>query len=95
MKRNFHQVIQVVAFLMLVIGLFMFVFALVKSIDAGKGYYTRDPVSQVIWGVIAAQSLATAVGSVFVYGFSFIVKAACTYLEKQEGNDHDYTETEE
>lgn len=52
--------------------------------EAGIGYYTRDSAAVAMWNVIFVQSIITAISSVFVCGFSYIVEAACKYLTRCE-----------
>jgi len=84
MRKNIHEIIQVIAFVMFIAGIIFSIVSIKECIYAGKGYYTRDPVGQMMWGNIAVQSVITTISSILVYGFSFIVQAACKYLDKCE-----------
>ena len=50
--------------------------------DAGIGYITRDPAAVSMWNFLSIQCIVSAISSVFVFGFSYIVQAACIYVKK-------------
>jgi hypothetical protein len=92
MRKNISGVIRVIAFLMFVLGTIMFVVGMIKGADAGRGYYTRDTTAQFIWYACAAYSFSILVSSFFVLGFSYIVDAACKYLERSESEEEEKAE---
>jgi len=92
MRNNISGIIRTIAFLMFVLGAIMFVIGILKGEDAGKGYYSRDPVAQFAWYACAAYSFSTLVASFFVFGFSYIVEAACKYLDKTESEEEEKAE---
>lgn len=84
MKKKIHIIIQFIALAMLVGGIFMFIICKHQAWEAGIGYYTRDKEAVAMWNFLSIQCIVTAISSVFVLGFSYIVEAACKYLEKCE-----------
>lgn len=84
MRNNISGIIRFIAFVMFVTGSIMFIVGMIKGTDAGKGYYSRDPVAQFAWYSCAAYSFSTLIASFFVFGFSYIVEAACKYLDEKE-----------
>lgn len=92
MKRFVICAIDTVASLLLVAGIISFLVCISEGNDAGKGYYTRDTTAQVFWYIGAVQSFLFFLGSFLVFGFSYIVEAACKYLERCDAEEQ---ETEE
>lgn len=92
MRNNISGIIRFIAFVMFAAGAIMFIVGIVKGTDAGSGYYSRDPAAQFAWYACAAYSFSTLVASFFVFGFSYIVEAACKYLEKQESEEEEKAE---
>ena len=76
--------IKVIAVLMFVIGVIMFFVAQDEARYASYGFYGKHSTDVLYWKFISVQSIVTAISSVFVYGFSYIVEAACKYLRKDE-----------
>lgn len=93
MKRKslVFEAIKVIAVIMLVVGIIAFFVCIRNAGEAGRGYYTKDPVAEFMWIIGAINSIAIAISSVFAYGFSYVVEAACIYIEKKKEED----ETEE
>lgn len=79
--------IKVIAVLMFVIGLIMFFVSQDEARYASYGFYGKHSTDVLYWKFISVQSIVTAVSSVFVYGFSYIVEAACKYLKKEEADE--------
>lgn len=84
MKNFIITAIKAVAFLMLVFGAIMFIVCIAKAEDAGRGFYTRDAAAQTFWYIGAIPSLTTVFSSFIVFGFSYIVEAACMYIDRCE-----------
>lgn len=88
MRKNISIIIQFIAFAMFLVGIFSFVVCILKGNEAGRGYFTRDATSQAMWYAGIVPSIATFFSSFIVYGFSYIVEAACKYLERCESDNH-------
>ena len=84
MKNFIITAIKAIAFLMLVIGAIMFIVCLAKGDEAGRGFYTRDVAAQTFWYIGTIPSLTTIFSSFVVFGFSYIVEAACMYIDRCE-----------
>lgn len=87
MKRFVYTCMRVLAALMFVGGIIMCFVSKYQAWNAGLGYFTRDASAVAMWNIIFFQSIVTAISSVFVYGMSYIVEAACMYIEKQQEKD--------
>lgn len=94
MKKFVINAIEFVAVFMFIVGVIMFFVCIKQGDDAGRGYYSRDPVSETMWYIGAAQSFMTVLGSFLVFGFSYIVRAACKYLDRCE-IEEEQTESED
>ena len=84
MKKFVIGAINTVAFLMLVLGVIMFFVCIVKGDEAGRGVYTRDAAAQTMWYIGTIPSIMFVFNSFLIYGFSYVVEAACKYLERCE-----------
>ena len=78
---------------MFLVGIVSFFICVVKGNEAGRGYFTRDANAQTMWYIGMIPSITTFFSSFIVYGFSYIVEAACKYLERCDAQDA--TDTEE
>ena len=87
MKRFVCNCMRVLAAIMFVGGIIMCFFSKYQAWNAGIGYLTRDASAVAMWNIIFFQSIVTAISSVFVYGLSYVVEAACIYIEKQQEED--------
>ena len=92
MRKNISGIIRFIAIMMFALGSIMFIIGIIKGVDAGKGYYSRDPAAQFAWYACAAYSFSTLVASFFVFGFSYIVEAACKYLNEKESEEEEKAE---
>lgn len=92
MRNKISEIIRFIAFVMFAAGAIMFIVGIVKGADAGKGYYTRDPAAQIAWYTCAAYSFSSLMASFLVYGFSFIVEAACKYLDRTSAEGEEKAE---
>lgn len=97
MRNSIAKIIRVMASIMLVGGIIMCIVSKHQAWEAGIGYYTRDSAAVAMWNVVFVQSIITAISSAFVYGFSYIVEAACKYLTRCEQEEYSAAsdETEE
>lgn len=83
MKKVIVKAIQILALLMLIGGVFMFFVCRYEAWDSEiRSYYSKDSSSVVMWQLLSVQCILTAISSIFVFGFSYIVEAACLYIEK-------------
>ena len=87
MKKYIPSIIQVIALAMLIFGIFFCIMCFVNAGKASRGYYTRDPVAEALWNFGGVQCVLVVVSSAFVLGFSYIVEAACRYLERCDIQD--------
>ena len=92
MKKFVIGAINVVACLMLILGAIMFFVCVAKGDEAGRGYFTRDPAAQTMWYIGTIPSIVTFLSSFIVFGFAYIVEAACKYLEKPDEQETPDTE---
>ena len=95
MRKLIVDLIRGVACMMLVVGVISFIVCLAKADKAGSGYFSREPVLEFVWNVGAIYSAATAISSFFVFGFSFVVEAACRYLDRCDLEDTETVKTEQ
>jgi len=79
---------------MFAIGLVSFFVCIAKGNEAGRGYFTKDPVAQTMWYIGTIPSLSTFFSSFIVYGFSYIVEAACMYIDKRNQDINEEIEQE-
>lgn len=84
MRKSVPEIIRFIALAMLVGGVIMCFVSKHQAWEADIGYYSRDSTAVAMWNVIFVQSIITAISSVFVCGFSYIVEAACKYLDRHE-----------
>lgn len=87
MKKFVYTCMRVLAAIMFIGGIIMCFVSKYQAWDAGIGYYTRDSSAVAMWNIIFFQSIITAISSVFVYGLSYVVEAACIYIDKQQEDD--------
>lgn len=95
MRKFIVGAIQFVGVFMLVVGTISFFVCMVKAQDASRYLFRRDALSEFMWNIGAIQSLCAALSSFFVFGFSYIVKAACLYIEKREEEQYENVEETE
>ena len=88
MRNNISGIIRVIAVAMIVISVIAFIVCMKAASDAGSGYYTRDKSAEFLWNLGAIQCVGVFISSFFVYGFSYIVEAACKYLNKCEYEEY-------
>lgn len=84
MRKYVPKILQALALIMFVGGIALFIFCNTKAWESGLGYYTRDREAVVFWKFLSYQCIGMAISSIFVVGFSYIVQAACLYIEKSE-----------
>ena len=93
--RKIPLIIRVIAALMLIGGLVMIVVCREQSWEASINSRWNDSAAfaKVLWDIGFSQSIVTAISSFFVFGFSYIVEAACIYIDRC--NQQDTIESEE
>lgn len=84
MRKYVPKILQALALIMFVGGILLFVFCNAEAWEAGIGYYSRDREAVVFWKFLSYQCIGMAISSIFVVGLSYIVQAACLYIEKCE-----------
>lgn len=92
MKKNISFIIQFIALAMFIVGIFACIICIIQAVKAGKGYYTRDPVAETLWYIGAAQSAIMAISSAFAVGFSYVVEAACKYIDRCNREEEEVVE---
>lgn len=95
MKKIICVAIQVLAVVMFIGGIIMCFIAKRQAWDAEiESYYTRNASAVSMWNEIFILSVISVINSVFVYGFSYIVEAACLYIEKCKAEEYVSNEEE-
>lgn len=84
MRKYVPKILQALALIMFVGGIILFVVCQSQAWESGLGYYTRDREAVVFWKFLSYQCIGMAISSIFVVGLSYIVQAACLYIEKRE-----------
>lgn len=84
MRKYVPKILQALALIMFVGGILLFAVCNAEAWEAGIGYYTRDREAVVFWKFLSYQCIGMAISSIFVVGLSYIVQAACLYIEKRE-----------
>lgn len=74
-KKTISTILQVIAVLAGILGIIYFVAGIINL-----GSYRDAPIG-------IAAGLGLIISSIFAYGFSFIVEAACRYLELANGDN--------
>ena len=82
MKNFIVNSIRNIAVFMFVMGVIMLFVCVMKGNDAG--YYSRDTAEKTMWYFGIFPSVLSILNSFIVYGFSYVVDAACKYIEKRE-----------
>ena len=88
MRKSIFIIIRVFALIMLVGGIILFFVCKYKAWESGIGYLTRDTSEVAMWNILSIQCIITAISSVFVFGFSYIVEAAVRYLNRCDDEDY-------
>lgn len=76
--------IKAIALLMFLLGVVACFYTEAQSYNLSFGYMGKHSPEVLYWKLLFVQSVVTTISSVFVYGFSYIVEAACKYLRKDE-----------
>ena len=84
MRKYVPKILQAFALIMFVGGIALFIFCNTEAWEAGFGYYSRNREVVAFWKFLSYQCIGMAISSIFVVGFSYIVQAACLYIEKRE-----------
>lgn len=75
--------IRIMAVFMLIGGIVLYIHSNHKAWDVGLFLNRRDVQELAMWHQIEMLSVISILNSVFVYGASYIVEAACLYIEKR------------
>lgn len=92
MKKYISNIIELIAIFLAVLSVIGIIVCIKEAQEAGRGYYTRNPTAELLWSIGAIQCVLSFFGSFVLIGFSYIVEAACRYLDKCGNDDAEQTE---
>jgi len=82
MKKLPYLSLRVFALILFFGGIILAIYCSYSAWDFKIHHYHRDSVGEFLWNAGTVASIAVSLSSIVVCGLSYVVEAACKYIER-------------